>query len=161
VVKHVPVRAVAPTIRGYLIEVHSGGSGQVSRSWELTPKPASAGTARALARSACQDWQAEDEACEDALLIASELVANVVDHAGTHCTLTLSLDGEGLRIEVRDFYRCPPPRARPINPAAPRGRGLQLVSVLAARWGVTEFDDGKSVWAVLWVPSSAPVPTAG
>jgi hypothetical protein len=54
-------------------------------------------------------------------------------------------------IDVRDFDPSPPPQARPIDLAAPRGRGLQVVSVLAARWGVNEFDDGKSVWAVLSV----------
>jgi hypothetical protein len=37
------------------------------------------------------------------------LVSNVVDHAGTRCELTVGVDGEGVRIEVRDYYRCPPP----------------------------------------------------
>ena len=100
----------------------------------------------------------DDEACEDALLVATELVANVVDHAGTRCELTVDVDGEGLQIEVRDFYRCPPPRPRPQDPRAPRGRGLQVVAALSIRWGVTEFDDGKSVWAVLPVSSDVPLP---
>src|SRR4051812_31925182 len=130
----------------------------MSHSWKLSPEPTSARTARVLVRSACQQWQVDDEACEDALLVATELVANVVDHAGTHRKLTVSLDGEGLRIDVRDFYRCPPPQARPVDLEAPRGRGLQVVSGLA-RWGVTEFDDGKSVCAVLSVPSDASAPT--
>ena len=154
-----PVGAIARTIGGYLTEVHSGGSDRLSHSWELSPEPTSARSARGLVRSACQQWQVDDEACEDALLVATELVANVVDHAGTHCELTVSLDGEGLRIDVRDFYRCPPPQARPVDLEALRGRGLQVVSGLTARWGVTEFDDGKSVWAVLSMPSAASAPT--
>jgi anti-sigma regulatory factor (Ser/Thr protein kinase) len=95
----------------------------------------------------------DEEACEDARLVATELVANVVDHADTDCVLTVSMDGAGLRIEVRDFYRCLPPRPRPIDLHALRGRGLQVVSALSARWGVSEFDDGKSVWAELPVSS--------
>jgi two-component sensor histidine kinase len=148
-------------IGGYLVAVHSSGSGRISRGRTLRPELASPGIARALVRSACQDWQVDDQACEDALLIATELVANVVDHARTPGTITLSMDGGGLRIDVRDYYRCPPPRARSIDIEAPRGRGLQVVSALARRWGVTEFDDGKSVWAVLSVPSGAPLPAGG
>jgi len=86
--------------------------------------------------------------------------AVVVDHAGTHCTLTVDTDGQELRIDVRDFYPCPTPRARPADAEAPRGRGLQVVSVLATRWGVDEFDDGKSVWAVLPGPPRVPASTA-
>jgi anti-sigma regulatory factor (Ser/Thr protein kinase) len=98
----------------------------------------------------------DPEVCEDARLIATELVANVVDHAGTDCTLTLSLDGDELRMEVRDFYPCPAPRPRPFDMHARRGRGLQVVSMLSIQCGVNEFTDGKSVWAAL---SATPVPS--
>jgi anti-sigma regulatory factor (Ser/Thr protein kinase) len=133
----------------------------MSHGWQLAPDPASASLARVLIRSACQDWHVDDEACEDALLIATELVSNVVDHAGTQCKLTVATDGQELRIDVRDFYPCPPPKARPPDRSAPRGRGLQVVSVLATRWGVDEFDDGKSVWALLPIASEAPATTTG
>src|SRR6187551_1504210 len=141
--------------------VLSGGSEWVSRRWDLVPEPESAGVARVLVRSACADWEVDGEVREDALLVISELVSNVVDHAGTRCQLSVGLDGAELRIEVRDFYRCPPPRLPPMDPSAPRGRGLQVVSAVSMRWGVTAFDDGKSVWAVLPVPTGAAAPPAG
>jgi hypothetical protein len=144
--------------RGYLAQVSNGRSDGGSRRWDLLPEVRSTSAARALVGSACRDLGMDEEACEDAQLVANELVANVVDHAGTGCELTVAADGEGLRIEVRDFYRCPPPRPRPVDLRAPRGRGLQVVSVVSVRWGVTEFDDGKSVWAVLPFSGRAPSP---
>ena len=90
---------------------------------------------------------------EDAELVATELVANVVDHAGTACRLEVSLTDDGLLIEVRDFYPCPPPRPLPADPNGRRGRGL-LVAAVSSRWGVAPFPDGKSVWALL--PMLAP-----
>lgn len=91
-------------------------------------------------------------ACYDALVVVTELVTNVVEHAGTACQLTVSVGGEGLRIEVRDFNRSRPrPRLRGTWPA--RGQGLRVVASLSLQWGVTEFDDGKSLWAVLPVTS--------
>jgi hypothetical protein len=59
--------------------------------------------------------------CEDAELVTNELIANVVDHAGTRCTLDVSVTDQGLLIEVRDFYPCPPPQLRPVNPRGRRG----------------------------------------
>jgi anti-sigma regulatory factor (Ser/Thr protein kinase) len=132
--------------------VGGGGSDGASRCWDLPPEAESAGAARGLVGLACRDWGVDEEACDDALLVATELVSNVVDHAGTRCEVTFRADGEGLRIEVRDFYRCPPPRPRPLDLRARRGRGLHVVAALSIRWGVTEFDDGKSVWAVLPIP---------
>jgi hypothetical protein len=129
--------------------VHGAGSERASRPWELNPEPGSPGEARAVIRSACLAWGIDEEVCEDAELVASELVANVVDHAGTRCTLDVSESDEGLLIEVRDFYPCPPPQPRPVDPRARRGRGLQVVAAVSSRWGVTPFPDGKSIWALL------------
>ena len=136
----------------------SDGSSEPNRHWILLPEPESAGLARAVVESACRRWGVDDEACADALLVVTELVANVVDHAGTRCELTVDVDGGGVGIEVRDFYRCAPPRPLPVDPRAPRGRGLQVVAALSIRWGVAEFDDGKTVWAVLPVSSGLPLP---
>lgn len=123
--------------------------------------PESAGAARVLMRSVCSDWRVDGELCDDAQLIATELVANVVDHAGTWCELTVRAEGEQLWIEVRDFYRCPPPRPRPVDLRRGRGRGLHMVSALSTRWGVTELSDGKSVWAVLPLPVAGAVASSG
>jgi anti-sigma regulatory factor (Ser/Thr protein kinase) len=93
-----------------------------------------------------------DDVCEDAALVVTELVANVVDHARTSCQVRVNADGHGLRIEVRDFHPCSPPHPGPVDPGAVRGRGLQVVAALSTRWGVIEFADGKCMWAVLALP---------
>jgi anti-sigma regulatory factor (Ser/Thr protein kinase) len=125
------------------------GSGEVSRRLDLPAEPASPGEARAVIRLVCRAGGIGDEVREDAELVATELVANVVDHARTSCTLTVTLTGGGVLIEVRDFYPCPPPQPQPFDPNNPRGRGLLVVAAVSSRWGVTPFPDGKSVWALL------------
>ena len=95
-----------------------------------------------MIRSACFNWGIDDGVCEDAELVASELVANVVDHAGTPCTLDVSVTGEGLLIEVRDFYPCPPPQPRTFDLRGRRGRGLQAGGGGVVTMGVTPFHDG-------------------
>ena len=125
------------------------GSGEVSRRLDLPAELASPGEARAVIRLVCRVGGIGDEVREDAELVATELVANVVDHAGTRCTLTVAVTGVGVFIEVRDFYPCPPPQPQPFDPSNPRGRGLQVVAAVSSRWGVTPFPDGKSVWALL------------
>jgi len=152
---------LCPLAAGMHLSMHSGDRDWVGQRRELPPVPESAGAARVFVRSACSDWGVDGELCDDAQLIATELVANVVDHAGTWCEMTVRAQGEVLWIEVRDFYPCPPPRPRPIDLGRRRGRGLHLVSALSTRWGVTEFSDGKSVWAVLPLPPDAAVPSAG
>ena len=102
-----------------------------------------------MIRSACLAWEIDDGVCDDAVLVASELVANVVDHAGTACTLDVNVNDEGLLIEVRDFYPCPSPQPGPVDQCSHRGRGLQVVAAVSTQWGVTTFHDGKSVWALL------------
>lgn len=87
--------------------------------------------------------------CEDAALVATELVANVVDHARTACVVAVGRDDNGLRIEVEDFYPCSLPGPRPVDLTALRGRGLHVVAGLSAAWGMRELPRGKSVWAVL------------
>jgi anti-sigma regulatory factor (Ser/Thr protein kinase) len=127
------------------------GAGTRTRTFELAlPADATAPRrARALLQEAARAWAVDDELYHDAAMVVTELVANAVDHARTPSTLTLGLDGRGLRLAVRDGNPRQAPRPRPVDPAAPRGRGLQMVQALAASWGVTQHSDGKTVWAVL------------
>ena len=119
------------------------------RELVLPADPTAPGRARALLRAAAQEWNVDDELCQDAAMVVTELVANAVDHAHTPSRLTLGVDAEGLHVAVRDARTGPAPELRPIDAAAPRGRGLQMVAALSARWGVTSHADGKTVWAVL------------
>lgn len=131
------------------MHVVEGGPDGGIRYRALPAELSSPREARELVRAACRDWQVDEDTCEDAALVATELVANVVDHAHTPCVLTVSRDGLGLRIDVEDFYPCAMPGPRPVDLAAPRGRGLQVITAVSVVWGVTDLDGGKSVWAVL------------
>lgn len=93
---------------------------------------------------------------DDALLVLSELLTNAVRHArvsrGREIETRYFREPQGVRIEVHDAAQNWP---QPRMPDVYGGRGLTVVSALAARWG-TEVRDvgiGKSVWAVITVPS--------
>jgi sigma-B regulation protein RsbU (phosphoserine phosphatase) len=129
--------------------VADGLLGGWSRHQALSAEPTAPRAAREVIRGACRDWHLDQETCDDAVLVATELVANVVDHAHTSCVLTVSRSAAGLRIDVRDFSAGPLPELRPVNVLASRGRGLQVVAAVSAAWGVIDLDGGKSVWAVV------------
>jgi hypothetical protein len=104
--------------------------------------------ARLFVREACQEWQL-DAVCDDAVLVASELVGNAALHAHTSCRLDIQLDPLGLMVAVRDYdYR------GSLNPLActssgRREHGLFLVASISRAWGVSPTENGKSVWALL------------
>jgi two-component sensor histidine kinase len=119
---------------------------------ESTHEPAVtvAGRVRRRVRSLLASWGLAAEVVDDALMIVEELVANVLDHAGTRFRLVVELSGSVLRIGVRDW--CDRiPLVQPFDPGATRGRGLQLVAALARQWGCQHHDRGKTVWAELAV----------
>lgn len=111
----------------------------------LPARPESAAEARRLVESACRQWQRED-LCDSVSLVATELVANGVRHAGTPLMMRLvPIDG-GIRLEVADDSTREL-RARDARPLDEGGRGLFLVDALAMRWGVDAHPAGKRVWA--------------
>ena len=79
-----------------------------------------------------------------ATLLVSELAANAVDHAHTEFEICVVLAGR-VRIEVRDASPAMP-SVQPVDPDRERGRGLHLVSRVAADWGVHAARRGKTVW---------------
>jgi anti-sigma regulatory factor (Ser/Thr protein kinase) len=115
----------------------------------LPADPTAPRRARALLRAATQDWDLDEDLSHDAAMVVTELVANAVDHAGTPSTLRVDLDDRGLYVAVRDGRPDRAPRPRPVDPTAPRGRGLQMIDALTASWGVSVHADGKTVWAML------------
>lgn len=143
----VPVADDAPTAHALL---HARPQ-CITRQHRLARHPGAPGESRALIAAACTDWQLEhlDELREDASLIASELVANAVEHALTGCRLRVTLDERGLTVAVRDYRRTTLPRQHAVDPTARRGRGLQVIAALAETWSATPHRDGKTVWARL------------
>lgn len=100
------------------------------------------------------DWSVGPEAAYTAELVVSELVTNAVRHARTALTVTLTLEGAVLRIEVfdRDTRL---PVAVAADEEATGGRGLVIVAAIADNWGAqtAEVDgiSGKIVWAEISV----------
>jgi anti-sigma regulatory factor (Ser/Thr protein kinase) len=123
-----------------------------SRHRLLPPKPQSVREARDLVRSACSSWGVHEHAREDAALVVTELVSNVVDHAHTPCHVAVSQDDGGLRIEVADFSVHAMPPALPLDPS-PGGFGTHVVAGLSTSWGVTRRAIGKCVWAIVPITS--------
>ncbi|HEX2191740.1 MAG TPA: SpoIIE family protein phosphatase [Acidimicrobiales bacterium] len=85
---------------------------------------------------------------DDAVLVASELAANAVLHAGGITAVLVGPSADGVRVEIHDQTRVPPMMARK-SLEAMTGRGLRLVDSLSARWAAEPSDGGKVVWAEL------------
>lgn len=94
---------------------------------------------RALGREALID---------DAVLVASELVANAVLHAGGLAGVRVTERGETIRVEVHDRTRVQPVMAMQ-SIESMTGRGLRLVASISTAWGAEPTDEGKLVWAEL------------
>lgn len=129
---------------------------------DLASLPSAVGRGRTHLRRSLAGWGVPRGVTEDAELIASELLANAVQHAATlldgsprasRCTLLLWLTGMGLTVAVYDEDRRPPvPRVA--SSSSERGRGLLLVESLSEIWGhnYPSADSGKIVWARLFLP---------
>jgi hypothetical protein len=121
----------------------------VSRWLDLANELSSPRRARLFVKTACRDWQL-DSVCDDAVIVASELVENAVLHARTGCRLSVRLDDRGLTIAVRD--------SGPFTVLRPwPGHGLFMVAELSRAWEISPTEEGKSVWALLPVPGFGPV----
>ena len=101
--------------------------------------------------SACRDFVERSlrprsvELVDRAVLVASELVTNVIRHTPNGGLIEVVIAPEQLRLEVSDFSRTQP-RELPRQCVA-HGRGLPIVSRLASEWGVQENGAGKTIWA--------------
>jgi anti-sigma regulatory factor (Ser/Thr protein kinase) len=113
----------------------------------LPPETASAADARATVRGALPE-QFGDDLRDTVELLTNEVVTNAIVHAATACRLRLSEPRSGvLRVEVHDGTDSA--AALPVSPPTPaseNGRGLLLVDVLAAAWGISPHPTGKTVW---------------
>lgn len=113
---------------------------QVERAFE--PDGPNAGVAR---RFIAEAVAATGVSSEEALLLASELVTNVVLHARTGFVVKMAVTEEAIRVSVTDENsRLPALVDAPLD--ATTGRGLCIVDALADRWGVEPHPGGKTVW---------------
>lgn len=114
---------------------------------ELAAEPYAARDARRAAREVLTAWHVPEPQLEDALLVVSELVANVVRHAHTVSTLELELapGGSRLRVALADGSSTAP-RLRHAHYSAEDGRGMGILAALSDRWGIELHVGGKRVW---------------
>ncbi|HEY2077385.1 MAG TPA: ATP-binding protein [Streptosporangiaceae bacterium] len=120
---------------------------------ELPADPRSARQARCAARRALAAWGMADSS-GDTELLASELVANAVEHANGQSigfVLRRLADAEGQAAVTCEVSDSSPdmPEARDAGPDAERGRGLAIVSALASASGVRTSPGGKTAWFTL------------
>ncbi|MEU8214012.1 ATP-binding protein [Micromonospora sp. NPDC049044] len=114
--------------------------------------------ARRLVARQCHAWGMHAMA-DRAMVIASELVSNAVQHARTDMDITVSDEAGSLRISVRDREGETPDSTTPTLPrqVTEGGRGLPIIAALTTNWGFFPFGDGKTVWAVIDGPNGSPV----
>ncbi|WP_091202618.1 ATP-binding protein [Micromonospora narathiwatensis] len=127
---------------------------------DLPPVAVAAREARALVTDGCVRWGVP-ELVEPACIAVTEMVNNVVAHAGTPMTVRVAPRDDdarsprGLRLAVRDGSTRPPAYAGLAPLTSIGGRGLLLIDTVARRWGSTPLPDGKVVWCVLHAEDEA------
>jgi serine/threonine-protein kinase RsbW len=115
-------------------------------AFTLPAVPESAGAARRRVRAALISRGLAGVA-EDTQTIASELVANAVQHAGSPVDVALIIAGSVLVIVAADSSPVPPVIKKTSDGES--GRGLIIVDAVADRWGSWPSRAGKAVWAAV------------
>lgn len=112
------------------------------------------GRLREIATAKLKLWGLS-ELIDDAKVLISELVTNGFRYgARSRISFRLVIGPDAVFLEVDDGSPGRP-ELREVSTDAVNGRGLLLVSVLAASWGVSE--DGTRTWCVLRRPVDAQV----
>jgi CheY-like chemotaxis protein len=140
----------------YLLELleQLGGTAQRAAVLQLPRDVTSPRRARQFLLTHCVRWGCEP-VLDTAQLVVSELVTNAVSHGHSRCEVRLALNDGTLRIEVCD-RGSGTPEPLVTGDRDDHGRGLLLVSAVAAAWGVQTIPgEGKLVWAHIALPPAA------
>jgi phosphoserine phosphatase RsbU/P len=114
----------------------------VDRTREFPADLSSVPAARALLSEALRPGDDADSAA----LLTSELSANAVVHAQTPFTVAVHHDDDCLTVAVHDGDPVLP-TVREDDPWSMNGRGMRLLDLYAASWGVShEGAGGKTIW---------------
>ncbi len=131
------------------------GPGERSHStttWVFPPVAQSTGAARSFVAERLKRW-APDGDVALAVLLTSEIVANVVEHARTNCRVVMTVSDGTVRVEVHDgaavteAFRALFAGLPGVVPVGARsGRGLMIVGRSATRFGLEPTRTGKMIW---------------
>jgi anti-sigma regulatory factor (Ser/Thr protein kinase) len=89
-------------------------------------------------------------------LMVSELATNCIRHTDSGFDLTIIRSGPEIRVEATDHAGGTPTMRSP-KPTDPSGRGLKIIDMLSAGWGVeSETGLGKTVWFTISDKTPAP-----
>jgi len=149
------------------VPARPGLPGAARQRLGLAPVPESARTAREFTVATLCRWQLEP-LIEDAVVIASELATNAIQHGAPAATGDNASDPGRGRVELSWCLQASrlicvvtdqagtPPAVTAQDPEAESGYGLQIVGALAVAWGWTILGTGeKAVWAALDLPGHA------
>jgi anti-sigma regulatory factor (Ser/Thr protein kinase) len=90
-------------------------------------------------------------------LMVSELATNCIRHTNSGFDLTITRSGGDIRVEATDHAGGTPTMRSP-KPTDPSGRGLKIIDLLSAGWGVQpESGAGKTVWFTISDSAAAQV----
>ena len=101
--------------------------------------------ARRWTRTQLESWGVDEQSIGTAVMCVSELVTNVVEHAGTPARVTMELAGR-LLVTVEDTGMWSAPRTGREDHTASQGRGLALVAAVSDAMGHARGVDGSTVW---------------
>ena len=117
-------------------------------------EPESVPAARRFATSALRG--VSPDTLEAVELMVSELATNCIRHTDSGFELTITRSEGDIRIEATDGAGGRP-RMRSPKPTEPSGRGLKIIDMLSAEWGVDQrAAAGKTVWFRVPDPASEP-----
>lgn len=126
-----------------------------SCAFDLTLDPAAPRTARRMLCEVLPQWGIDDPSVlHDVALVVSELVTNALVHGAAGrpaagATVTVGAEvGAELVLWVADPFPGVPAQRQP-EVDAEGGRGLEILSRIALRWGVEPDAPGKRVVAAL------------
>jgi anti-sigma regulatory factor (Ser/Thr protein kinase) len=114
--------------------------------WTGPPIDASVTRVRHALRQVLVRWRLPNDVVDDAVLVITELLANVVEHARTPFRVVAELRVRVLYLAVADegAGRAPIGMGCAISGYV---SGLRLVNAVALRWGWQQHETGKTVWA--------------
>lgn len=140
-----------PVLDGSM-ELEPVPEGARAATYVVPAEPRGVRLARKFVHSTLQSWDIQPAVVDSAVLCVSELVTNAIIHTHAGCEVRVVLHDAVLTAAVRDAGTLvTPPTRTTEDPLAARGRGLQLVEALSARWGSELHARGMTVWCELRV----------